>query len=84
MFTVTNLPLIIINTENGLEPQNKTTYIKSQFIIINDNKININQTASIKIRGQSTSMFPKKPYKIKFDKKQEILGLFGNTKNGYY
>ena len=80
IFTVTNLPLIIINTENGLEPQNKTTYIKSQFIIINDNKININQTASIKIRGQSTSMFPKKPYKIKFDKKQEILGLSGKYK----
>jgi len=46
---VTNLPLIIINTENGLELKNKTTYIKSQIIIINDNKININQTASIKI-----------------------------------
>jgi hypothetical protein len=39
IFTVTNLPLIIINTQNGLEPQNKTTYIKSQIIIINDNKI---------------------------------------------
>lgn len=81
MFTVTNLPLIIINTENSLEPQTKTTYIKSQIIIINDNKININQTASIKLRGQSTSDLPKKPYKIKFNKKQEILGLSGKYKN---
>ena len=80
IFTVTNLPLIIINTENGLEPKTKTTYINSQIIIINDNKIN-NQTASIKLRGQSTSLFPKKPYKIKFDKKQEILGLSGKYKN---
>lgn len=70
-----NLPLIIINTENGLEPQNKTTYIKSRILIINDNKININQTASIKLRGQSTSMFAKKPYKIKFGKKT------GNTRS---
>ena len=59
LFTVTNLPLIIINTENGLEPETKTTYINSQIIIINDNKININQTASIKLRGQSTSTYPK-------------------------
>ena len=80
IFTVTNLPLIIINTENGLEPQNKITYIKSQILIINDNKININQTASIKLRGQSTFYYPKKPYKIKFDKKQEILGLSGKYK----
>ena len=80
MFTVTNLPLIIINTENCLEPNNKTTYINSQIIIINDNKININQTASIKLRGQSTASFPKKPYKIKFNKKQEILGFSGKYK----
>ena len=81
LFTVTNLPLIIINTENNLEPKTKTTYINSQIIIINNNKININQTASIKLRGQSTSTYPKKPYKIKFDKKQEILGLSGKYKN---
>ena len=37
MFTVTNLPLIITNTEYSLEPENKTTYINSQIIIINDN-----------------------------------------------
>lgn len=80
MFTVTNLPLIIINTENCLEPKTKMTYISSQIIIINDNKININQTASIKLRGQSTTTYPKKPYKIKFDKKQEILDLSGKYK----
>jgi len=81
---VTNLPLIIINTENRLEPKTKATYINNQIIIINNNKININQTASIKLRGQPTSTFPKKPYKIKFDKKQEILGFSGKYKNGYY
>ena len=58
---MTNLPLIIINTENSLEPKTKTTYINSQIIIINNKKININQTASIKLRVQSTSIFPKKP-----------------------
>ena len=81
MFTATNLPLIIINTENNIEPKTRTTYINSQIIIINNNKININQTASIKLRGHSTSTYPKKPYKIKFNKKQEILSLSGKYKN---
>jgi len=79
-FQLTNLPLIIINTENSTEPNTKKYYINSQIIIINENKIEINQTASIKLRGQSTSNFPKKPYKIKFDKKQQILGLSGKYK----
>ena len=59
MFIITNLPLIIINTENSLEPETKTTYINSQIIIINDNKNNINQTASIKPRGQPRLCFLK-------------------------
>ena len=80
IFKVTNLPLIIINTENSTEPNTKKNYTKCQIIIINNNIINLNQTASIKLRGQSTSTYPKKPYKIKFDKKQEILGFSGKYK----
>ena len=62
-FQLTNLPLIIINTENSTEPYSKNFYINSQIIIINNNKIEINQTSSIKLRGHSTATYPKKPYK---------------------
>ena len=80
IFKMTNLPLIIINTENSTEPNTKKNYTKCQIIIINNNIIDLNQSASIKLRGQSTSTYPKKPYKIKFDKKQEILGFSGKYK----
>ncbi len=79
-FKPTNLPLMIINTKNHIEPLSLENYIDSTIIIINNNKIDLNQTASIRLRGHSTSLRPKKPYKIKFDKKQKILGISGKYK----
>ena len=81
LFKVTNLPLMIINTQNSIEPSSLEKYINSNIIIINNNKIDLNQTASIRLRGHSTSSRPKKPYKIKFEKKQKILGISGRYKN---
>ena len=80
LFTVTNLPLIILNTENLTEPNDKNIYINSQILIINNNSLHINQTVSIKLRGQTTATYPKKPYKLKFEKKQEILEFSGKYK----
>ena len=79
-FQATNLPLILVNTENNIEPLIKEKYIKSKIILINEGKININQTGQIKVRGHSTSVQIKKPLKIKFDKKQEIPGIKGKFK----
>ena len=83
-FQATNLPLILVNTENNIEPLIKEKYIKSKIILINEGKININQTGQIKVRGHSTSDKIKKPLKIKFDKKQEIPEIKGKFKNGLY
>ena len=80
-FTVTNLPLMIFNTENSIEPTSNEEYIISQIIIINDNEKELNETAKIRIRGHSTATLPKKPYKIKFEKKQKIFGISGKYKN---
>ncbi len=35
-------------------------------------------SANIRVRGNSTAHAPKKPYRLKFDVKQEMLGLAGN------
>ena len=80
LFTVTNLPLMIINTENSEEPYSRYLTIGSTVIIINENKIEKNETAEIRVRGHSTSGLDKKPYRIKFDKKQEVLGIEGEYK----
>ena len=71
----TNLPFIIINTEESLDPYDKENYIACTITIIKDNKIILTQKAVIKLRGNSTARLEKKSYRIKFDTKQNILDL---------
>ena len=80
LFRPTNLPLMIINTENSKEITSLDYYINSSIIIINKNKMDLNTTAEIRLRGHSTSTRPKKPYKIKFTKKQKLLDIDGKYK----
>lgn len=80
LLKITNLPLIIIKTENAVEPISKVIYINSTITIINNNIIELNESALIRVRGQSTANRPKKPFKIKFGKKQNILGISGQYK----
>ena len=54
-FQVTNLPLLLINTEKEEEPLNKERYIQSKIIIINKGQIVLNESAGIKVRGHSTA-----------------------------
>ena len=80
-FQVTNLPLVSINVENSVFPSNKEQEYNCKVVIINNGKIETNEKATIKIRGKSTSgVSDKKPYRIKFETKQQILGLPGSFK----
>lgn len=79
-FQATNLPLISINTENSTEPLKKEQKINCNIFIINQGKIETNGEAIIRIRGKSSSLGPKKPYKIKFTHKQKILDFKGDYK----
>ena len=79
-FQPTNLPLISIYTQDSAEPLSKEVKIDCQVVIINDGKTELRENATIKVRGKSTSAPPKKPYSIKFTKKQKILGLKGSYK----
>ena len=82
VYQATNLPLIYIYTENKTNPTQIYHKFNCTVLIINEGKIEINETATIKLRGKSTAIIPtKKPYKLKFNKKQKILGLEGKFKN---
>ena len=52
----TNLPLVIINTENGFLPpdKDKESQVKSNIVIIKDGKIDTKRSGTIKYRGNST------------------------------
>ena len=77
-FQVTNLPLISIITKNSSEIKDED--IDCKVTIINDGKIENNENASIKLRGRSSKGAQKKPYRLKFDSKQQILNFKGKEK----
>lgn len=45
-----------------------------------DVEYKLEKTAGIKVRGNWTTTYPKKPFRIKFDKKQPMLGLNDGAK----
>lgn len=72
---LTNLPTVVINTENQIEPFDKETDIVSLVTIISDEGTTVlTAPATTRQRGNASRQFPKKPYRIKFDKKQRVLG----------
>lgn len=74
LYQVTNLPTVSIHTLNGEIPYDKEHEIGSQLIIISNQGTHLlSEPGSIRERGNASRDFPKKPYRIKFDKKQNVL-----------
>ena len=73
------MPRIDINTEGGVDITSKDYYVRAQISVsrCDDKYIRTNLEGGIRARGNSTFGAPKKPYRIKFDKKQNLLGLNG-------
>jgi hypothetical protein len=75
-----NLPIVYLSTPDHVGITTKTTYVeKSTFVLANTengkNDLIVSEGMNIKGRGNSTWGYPKKPYAVKFDKKQSVLGL---------
>lgn len=73
MFQITNLPTVVVNTVDSEEPYDKEHEITANIIIIDNNKIDTDKPGGIRERGNGSRMFPKKPWRLKFDKKQQVL-----------
>lgn len=85
-----DLPYIYIETQDGKLPTNKVDYVNCSFTITNTENENHsftvtmkdeygdNDSVGIRLRGNSTMGYAKKPYRIKFDKKKSF---FGSEKN---
>ena len=68
------LPIINIDTD-GADINSKVTYTDMIFDIENCDDELSNISGGIRLRGNSTSVQSKRPYRIKFDKKQSLFGL---------
>ncbi len=78
----TGLPVFSINTEGGVNITTKEYYINCEITLLDTETGNNigGAVAEIKGRGNSTwNTFNKKPYKFKFDKKQDLFG-YGEEK----
>lgn len=73
----TGLPVIKIDTENGAAITDKENYITAaiKLIDVNNKENDIDSETGIRGRGNSTWGYPKKPYRLKFDKKTSMFGL---------
>jgi hypothetical protein len=71
------LPVIYINTENNEPVVSKDDYLKATLKIVSPNSStpDYEGTTSIKGRGNGTWERPKKPYRLKLDTKESLLGM---------
>ena len=80
-FQLTQLPTVSIHTQDGVIPYDKETDIVSQVTIISDGGTTLlSEPAGVRERGNASRSFPKKPWRIKFDKKQQPLGAPAKAK----
>jgi len=84
-FWYSKLPVLYITTDDGKMPSSKKEehdgWMKIQG---NDEfKDSYDGKITVKVRGNSTSGYPKKPYKIKLDSKANLFGL-GEAKNKHW
>ena len=71
---LTNLPTVRIQTLDGGEVTSKSTYKWASMTIADDEGNTTFDSVQIRGRGNSTWNMAKKPYRLKFPKKQRLLG----------
>ncbi len=94
-FKTTDIPRIDINTENKIALDDPSLvkgwkvdgavleydYAKAEVSVSNCEGYELTDIAAqVKIRGNYSSTYPKRPIRIKFDKKQKMCGLSDNNK----
>ncbi len=73
-YALTDLPVVDIDTA-GVAITSNEDYVDAIVSVVNCGSEIHDAVAGIRLRGNSTRWQPKKPYRIKFDKKQSLFGL---------
>lgn len=72
---LTNLPHVYINTFSGSDIYSKTNYVMARMWYVDEkDSVAFYDSLQIRGRGNSTWNLAKKPYRIKFQKKEKFLG----------
>ncbi len=76
-----DMPVVHITTQDKKSITSKEYYVESVVDVFNcDEKYSLSAVGGVKVRGNSTAKGSEKPYRIKFDKKQNMLGLHDGEK----
>jgi uncharacterized repeat protein (TIGR02543 family) len=72
----TGLPVIVIFTAGEAAITSKEDYVNADISIVDSQNPsnNLETVSGVRGRGNSTWGYPKKPYRLKFDKKQSLFG----------
>ena len=71
----TNLPVVVIHSIDGKDPVDKVNDKPARVTIISHDGMEVlEDSATFRLRGNASMGFPKKPYRIKFNKKHNVLG----------
>lgn len=82
LYQVTNLPSIVIHTENAQDVVSKDLYLNGIISVISEDGTQLyTDSLEIKGRGNASWTFPKKPYRLKLKSKTNLLGLPAKEKN---
>jgi len=74
-YSFTGLPVCEVNVQDNANIESKETWLNCVVRIGEDYYDNLFAEGSIKGRGNSTWVLPKKPYAIKFSQKESLLSL---------
>lgn len=80
-YQVTNLPLVVIHTDSGKDPVNKVDDLPAHFAVINKDGLKLKEdTGTVRLRGNTSIDFDKKPYRMKFANKTKLCGSTAKAK----
>lgn len=82
LYQLTNLPTVVINTDNAADIVSKEVEINSQVYIISGGGTELLADSETAVRGRGNASwdFPKKPYRLKFSQKRSPLGAPAKAK----
>lgn len=82
LYQLTNLPTVIIHTPGAEDITSKEVELSSNVYIISEDGTDLLATTETGVRGRGNASweFPKKPYRLKFSKKQSPLNAPASAK----
>ena len=80
-YQVTNLPLVVIHTDSGKDPVDKVNDLPAHFAVINKEGLKLKEDiGTVRLRGNTSLAFDKKPYRMKFANKTKLCGSTAKAK----